>query len=265
MKQFPEFTEICPEGVHEKIIQVTESMSDSAGYMHPAELARQMQTITEEHFDHYAGMTIHMLQEAGLSWVISWTQMHIVRLPEQGETIRLRIWVGKKKAVLHTRKYAFYTMTGEPLVTTASLFLLMDRESRRVAADPEGMREIQPVVIPGEPNAPKMNVPFPEDYESLSGRTVESNEIDYNGHLNNSYYLDWTEILPEENFLQNHMIHSIWIEYTQEMKEGDTAGMYYTIGENTIYIRGVSRNGQTFRVCIDCEPDSGAHLKRQLL
>lgn len=260
MEQFPIFTKECPEGVYEKIIEVTDQETDRAGYMHPAELARQMQTITEEHFNACSGMTIDLLNQSGLSWIIAWTQMQVERLPKQGETIRLRIWPGKKKAVMHCRKYAFYTYDGEPLVTTASLFLLMDRKTRSAVGDPEGMIDLKPVVIQGEPKAPKMNLPFPEEYECLKGRTVEPEEIDYNGHLNNSHYLDWTEALPEENWLQEHALKKIWVEYSREMTEGETAGMYYAIDNDGLHVKGVSAQGQSFRLLAECEADGGAHL-----
>ncbi|MBE6009350.1 MAG: hypothetical protein E7236_01630 [Lachnospiraceae bacterium] len=260
MGQFPEFTPVCPEGVYEKIIAVTEKEVDRAGYMHPAELARQMQIITEEHFDACSGMTIEQLNQAGLSWIIAWTQMQVERLPKKGETLRLRIWPSKKKAVMHARKYAFYTYDGEPLVTTASLFLIMDQKTRTAAGDPEGLIDLTPVVIPGEPKPPKMNLPFPEEYERLAGRTVEADEIDYNGHMNNSHYLDWTEALPEEHWLREHALKTVWVEYSSEMTEGETAGMYYAIDQDGLHVKGVSAKGQSFRLLAECEADGGAHL-----
>ncbi|MBQ7448129.1 MAG: hypothetical protein IJV59_09340 [Eubacterium sp.] len=260
MGQFPEVTPVCPEGVYEKIIAVTEKEVDRAGYMHPAELARQIQIITEEHFDACSGMTIEQLNQAGLSWIIAWTQMQVERLPKKGETLRLRIWPSKKKAVMHARKYAFYTYDGEPLVTTASLFLIMDQKTRTAAGDPEGLIDLTPVVIPGEPKPPKMNLPFPEEYERLAGRTVEADEIDYNGHMNNSHYLDWTEALPEEHWLREHALRSVWVEYSSEMTEGETAGMYYAIDQDRLHVKGVSAKGQSFRLLAECEADGGAHL-----
>ena len=92
------------------------------------------------------------------------------------------------------------------------------------------------VVIPGEPENPKMNLPFPQEYEALAGRTVEASEIDYNGHMNNSHYLDWTEALPEESWLNRHALKRVWIEYTQEMTEGQ--GLYH--GMYTQYTQGTT-------------------------
>lgn len=261
MEQFPVFTRDCPEGVLEMLITVTEKEADRAGYMHPAELARQMQSLTEAHFETYYRKTIDDLNGAGLAWIIAWTQMQIIRLPRIGETIRMRVWAGRKKAVLHTRKYAFYTKDGEPLMTTSSLFLLMDRQTRKAAGDPDWMRGLPVMVIPGEPASPKMNRPFPENYDDLAGRKVMPSEIDYNGHLNNSHYLDWTEALPEEEWLKEHALRSVWIEYTHEMMEGQIAGMFHTFKDDCLYVKGVSSQGDVFRLIAECEADGGAHLR----
>ena len=260
MDQFPVFTQDCPEGVLERIITVSDKEADRAGYMHPAELARQMQSLTEAHFETYYRKTIDDLNGAGLAWIIAWTQMQIMRLPKIGETIRMRVWAGKKKAVLHTRKYAFYTNDGEPLMTTSALFLLMDRQTRKAAGDPDWMRGLPVVVIPGEPGAPKMNMAFPSDFDHLEGRRVDASEIDYNGHLNNSHYLDWTQALPEEAWLHEHAVRSVWVEYTHEMKLGQIAGMFYAFKGDCLYVKGISSEGDSFRLAAFCEADGGAHL-----
>ena len=39
----------------------------------------------------------------GLSWVISWTDIELVRLPTKGEKVILRIWPGKNKVNLYSR------------------------------------------------------------------------------------------------------------------------------------------------------------------
>ena len=261
MDQFPIFTPDCPEGVLEVIHTVSEQETDRAGYMHPAAFARQMQALTEAHFRTFYERSIEYLNAAGLSWVIVFTQMDFARLPKLGEKIRMRVWAGKKKAVMHTRKYAFYTFDGESLLTTASLFLLMDRESRKAAADPDWMSGLPAVVIPGEPKAPKMTRAFPADLDRLEGRRVDASEIDYNGHLNNSHYLDWTQALPAEEWLKGHALKSVWIEYSREMMEGQMAGMFHTFKDDCLYVKGVTSEGASFRLIAECEADGGAHLK----
>ena len=76
----------------------------------------------------------------------------------------------------------------------------MDQNTRTVAAQPEEMKILNPIVVRGEPNLPKLQRVFRLFTEISMQRTVSTEEIDYNGHLNNSKYLDWVEELLDSNF-----------------------------------------------------------------
>ena len=255
-RMFPIYTEKCPDNVLEMIIQVKPEQTDRRGRMRLGDLARQMQILTEEHFDRFSGLTIDQLNEKDLSWIIAWSELQIERLPAAGEQIRMRVWAGKKKAVLHTRKYAFYTMDGHPLITTSSLFILMDRNTRQAAADPEQLKSAAVVQLQDEPKAPKMSIQFPDAYANRKERIVSPEEIDYNGHLNNSHYLDWTEELPEDSYLETHVPKMVWIEYSKELKEGQKAEMSYEIRNDLMYVRGLHDGSPSFRVKIEYDVDA---------
>ena len=245
---FPKYTEECPAGMLEIITTVKPEQADESGRIRLGDLARQMQTLTEKHFDAYMGITIRELNEKNLSWIIAWSELQILRLPNVGEKIRMRVWAGKKKSVMHTRKYAFYTMDGEPLVTTSSLFILMDRQSRQAASDPEEMKRDTVLTLADEPKPPKMMLQFPEEYAERAERIVSADEIDYNGHLNNSHYLDWSECLPGETYLRNHIPRTVWIEYSKEMTQGQSAGLNYELRNDILYVQGMCEGTQSYRM-----------------
>ena len=80
----PLFTTECPQGVYQIAFEITEDMINETGRMSIGALARQMQHITESHFNQEAGLTGEALLAKGLSWVISWTNIELLRLPEKG-------------------------------------------------------------------------------------------------------------------------------------------------------------------------------------
>ncbi len=248
---FPQYTENCPDGVFEMHFTVQKEQTDDMGRICPGDLARQMQRLTEAHFDHYLDSSMQELTASGLSWVIAWSENQIKRLPMEGEEICMRVWAGKPKSVMHVRKYAFYTKQGEALVTTASLFLLMDQKTRKAAASPEFFRKIPVTVLPEEPAVPKMTVKFPADYANSKNRMVKPEEIDYNGHLNNACYFDWTMDLPDESYRATHMPRYIWIEYTKELREGQSAQMKYDMCCNIMYVQGESEGTSSFRMKVE--------------
>ena len=244
----PAFTAEHTKGVCQITFEISDEMINADVRMGIGSLARQMQKITEIHFDQEAGLTGEELLAKGLSWVISWTDIELVRMPNKGEKVILRIWPGKNKVNLYSRVYAMYTEAGEPLMATSSLFLLMDQVTRRVAVQPEEMKIINPVIISGEPNLPKLQQKFPKVYRNQLLRTVSTEEIDYNGHLNNSRYLDWTEALLDEEFYAEHTPKKIWVQYAKELQEGEKAKIQYVWEEDVMYLRGVHNGEESFLV-----------------
>lgn len=245
--EFPEYCVPCPQGVMERTFQVTKDQTDIYGRMCISDLARQMEKITEAHLSSY-GLNAASLQEEGKAWVISWTSIYIAELPEEEDKVILRIWPGKKKAVMYTRQYGFYTEDGKPLVSAASLFLLMDLKTRSVAAPTEKLKEIPCVKIPGEAKLPAMSETMPETFEKQVMRSVQSTEIDKNGHMNNTCYLDWAEDLRMKEGYGDGMPSYIWVQYNKELQEGETAKLQYTIDKDTFFLQGVSDAGDAFRV-----------------
>ncbi len=151
---------------------------------------------------------------------------------------------------MHSRKYAFYTDDGELLLETASLFALMDRETRQAAVEPESMKNAITVTVPNEPKAPKMMISLPDIFAFGSLRTVSSDEIDYNGHMNNSHYVDWVEDLIDDSYRENHPPKSVWIEYTKELLENQTALLQYDMKDDILYVRGMIGSETVFKVRI---------------
>lgn len=233
---FPEYTGICPEGVYQKEFEMTGLF----GQVQPGDLAREMEKITEEHLGTF-GMGRGELKAEGKIWVIAWTNISIVRMPKQGERVILRIWPGKMKTMMHTRRYAFYSVAGEPLACAASLFVQMDTQTRSFAEPTEKLKDMPVVVLPGEPGLPPMRLKFPDLSQQVS-RTVAPEEIDLNGHLNNTHYLDWVDSLVEDDRVPK----SIWVQYIKELMEGQEVTLHYDLQEGVLYVRGSIENCEAF-------------------
>ena len=233
---FPEYTAVCPAGVYQKKFPMT----GLSGQVRPGDLAREMEKITEEHLG-ILGLSRDRLKAEGKIWVIAWTQIHISRLPALGEQVILRIWPGKMKAMMQVRKYAFYTADGEAVACAASIFVMMDANTRGFAAPSEILKYLPVVELPGEPDLPPMRLNFPSELGQTMTRTVAHEEIDLNGHLNNTHYLDWADGLMGEKTPT-----SLWVQYVKELMEGQEITLRYELGEDSLYVRGSSAAAESF-------------------
>lgn len=251
---FPQYTIQCPKGVYEKKIRFIEDGPENAGRVGPGDLAREMEKITEEHLETF-GADRKALEKEGKTWVIAYSSISIEKLPVWGEAVIIRIWAGKKKSVMHTRKYAFYSLQGEPLVCTASLFLLMDIKSRSAAGDGEVMCGIPEIVLRGEPKTPKLRISFPVRLPNCRKRMVQSAQIDKNRHLNNACYLDWATELLRESEGEGQMIQQIWIRYSKELRQGECAEIFWGQQNDVLYAKGVIRAEESFALAIQLKPD----------
>ncbi|MCC8151116.1 MAG: hypothetical protein LIO96_06595 [Lachnospiraceae bacterium] len=252
---FPEYTADCPQGVFETIITVTDEMTDEYGMMRIGNLARVMETMTESHLSAY-GLSREELQEEGKIWVIAWTSVEIEEIPKKGMKVLCRIWPGKNKAMMYTRRYAFYTPDGKPLACASSLFILMDQQRRTAAASSPKIGAIPIVALDGEPALPKMRVSFPEADYIHRERIVRPEEIDRNGHLNNTHYLDWAESLPGDSVFRLRIPKKVWVQYSRELKEGQRVDLQYACAENTLYLRGISDGAEAFALTMEFPPVS---------
>ena len=233
-------------GVYEKDYTVSADQTDAKGKVTCGTLARFMQDMTTAHMSEY-GITVESLLAENLLWVIVCTQIHITRLPEAGEIIEQYSWPGAEKFGMHSRRYAFFSRDGEELLNAASLFLLVNKDSRALSEPVKETHAMPVVTVEGEPKLPKMMQKFPA---LLFGKThaVEESEIDYNGHVNNSVYLDWADSIFDTGYVKSREMKGFWVQYDREILPGQKVEMKYANEEASVYMKGCVNNEESFKV-----------------
>ncbi len=249
---FPQYVEKCPEGACELEFEVSDREVGKDGKFRLIDAARRMESATQKHLDLF-DIDKPQLGAVGKSWVISWSEIYVKRLPEAGEKIFLRIWPCKNKTMMFSRKYAFYDSNKEAIISTSSLFILMDQHTRKMTAVPEGVKPFPIVEMPDEPGYPKMIMKQPFELNRETKRVVTPDEIDSNGHLNNAYYIGWTEDLLKESENGEHAVKKLWIQYTKELREGQEVTLKYDVRDGMLFVRGVYEEAESFLAYIEFE------------
>jgi len=214
-------------------------------------LAKVMEDAVKQQME-ACGWGRETVEKTGIAWVVGWTSIQIKRLPHAGDKLLVRIWPGQKKFSMHVRKYGFFTDAGEALVSAAVLFLPMDRKSRKLALAAEALTMPQ-VVIPGEADVPSLRETFPDKLSHQFVRTVRAYEIDENGHMNNTCYLKWASELCDQDYHKQHEPRSIWVQYSNELTEGQAVTLEYTAKGQRFFIRGTVNKADSFLAVIQYE------------
>ena len=74
----------------------------------------------------------------------------------------------------------------------------------------------------------------PVKLEGKTHRTVRYSELDLNGHMSNTRYLDWMEDLLPSSFHREHPLMDFTISYLSEAREGETVDLSYELGPDGI-------------------------------
>ena len=108
-------------------------------------------------------------------------------------------------------------------------FVLMDRESRKVHP------VVSEIVAPYQSEFSKKLVRGPkytELEEAISkDYHVRFYDLDMNGHVNNSKYLDWIFEVMGADFLTNHIPKKINLKYVKEVRPGGMITSSYELNE----------------------------------
>lgn len=248
------------EMVFQKTIQIEPAQTDAAGRITPGTLARLVQMAADEHLSKL-GLDAEALRKQGLLWVLAWSSFWVQRLPRGGETVVLRTWSGGERNWQFSRRYVFQTEQGVPLISASSLWLLVDQKTRRLSSPEELLRTVPQTVLPNEPKLPAQRMPFPTELNMQKERMVQEHEIDHNGHLNNAFYLDWAVQLLDPMYIKTHSLRFLWVEYSQELLQGQKAFLHYTLEQDTLFVRGYTEQTPSFSLRMDFVPDSGGKCR----
>ena len=159
-----------------------------------------------------------ILEEYNLVWIITEYDIEVSRLPRFAEEITIETEALSYNRLFCYRRFTIYNEAGQELIHMMATFVLMDRDSRKVhAVEPE-------IVAPYQSDFDKKLIRGPK-YESLEEPVskdyhVRFYDLDMNGHVNNSKYLDWIFEVMGADFLTHYIPKKINLKYVKEVRPG---------------------------------------------
>lgn len=195
------------------------------------------------------GVTREKTLDQGLLWAVTQYRAVFHRMPEYDEKITLLSWPGRTMHLYFPRYFRLVDKYGHVLIDAASLWVLIDSETRGIVF-PEShdifIREIvtgNELSIPGRIRS--------EDTDSVSSFTVPYSYVDLNGHMNNARYYDLaTDLMPEAMRLRR--LRELSSEHSGEAQMGDVLSVGTAATENSFYISG-DKEKPVFRMKLSFE------------
>ena len=79
---------------------------------------------------------------------------------------------------------------------------------------------------------------FRRDYPNVEKRTVRYSELDCNGHLSNTKYLNWMDDLLPSAFHRDNCLSRLHICYQNEALEGQEIALNWALEGNLLSLEG---------------------------
>lgn len=173
------------------------------------------------------------LAEKGLFWAIVRTRLQVERQPGEGEELTVETWPMPTTRSAFPRATVAYDREGKPVFRCVSLWVLMDIATRKMVLPRQSGIALEGVVQGGELEAPASILP--KETENVFRRTVGFTELDRNGHVNNTRYIDWANDLLSSDFHKEHTLKELTVCYQSEACQGEEICLDWQITDGPVF------------------------------
>ena len=203
-----------------------------------------LQDIASLHSENLGIGIDHIQQEFNVAWVMVRILVDIDRLPKWNEDIIIETWPLEPKKLEFERDFIVKDQEGNILIKAMSSWVILDVDKREIRKT-----DLLNCVYPDFAEKRAINrrmgklKPF-GDLNCVYSRKIGYSDIDINGHLNNSKYVDYiTDCFSLEDH-GRYTPKSLQVSYVNEAMAGDTIILYKDVSDaSSVYIEGTNETG----------------------
>ena len=214
-----------------KEYEITDASVDCFGYLKPSMLLFYCQDVAGHHCK-ILGADFDTLMQKNLIWAIIRQKVQITRLPRSGERIRIETWPMPTARTYFPRSTVAYDAEGKELFRSLGMWVLMDASSRAMVLPGKSGVIVEGLLTGTELASPGSLAP--RDMEQVSRRRVCYTDLDRNGHMNNTKYLEWISDLLPSSFHKDNRAQEFTVCYHAEAREGDELQMGWQLREDGV-------------------------------
>lgn len=214
------------ETVFRQTYTVTDVFTDRFGRLKPASVLYFAQEAANGHCQ-LLKLDWETLSKQELFWAVIRQRVQINRLPTRGETITVETWPMPTTRSAFPRATVAYDASGTTLFRVIGLWVLMNPKTRTMVLPGKSGIDLSGTLRGTELAVPGSILPQP--LSNTVTRQVGFTELDRNGHMNNTYYMNWLcDLLPSE-FHEEHPMREFTICYHAEAREAQDISLKWQL------------------------------------
>ena len=188
-----------------------------------------------------ACLDLDTLEGRNLTWVLYQWDIKILDYPVYRDLIEVKTTPTGFNGFYAYRKYNIFNSSGKEISKAESVWFLIDTVKKRPTKVPSDMYEAYGITSEESEFFDIIKIKPPERQDSSYEFTVKYNDIDTNGHVNNTRYIDWALDLLPLDFFQDYTLKNLKVTYKKEAKEGERILAAAQIDNNGSSLRTVHK------------------------
>lgn len=229
------------EKFYSRTYEVTTDMYDYYDRITPQAVVDLFQDIAGKHATAF-GCGFKPVLEKGYFWILMRNKFDYISKPGYFEKVIVSTWPHKPDKFSIVRDYLITDLQGNPLVKGSSLWVIVDIKRKMICPTTVLYKESDDWLTRSNYEESIESIrPFEMEFEHLKPFTVLKHQIDHNGHMNNTQYIE--EIYDLVTFgNKEEYISSLTICFLKEMKYQDVGQLKYVRKDDKVFVEIVSND-----------------------
>ncbi|XP_051114065.1 palmitoyl-acyl carrier protein thioesterase, chloroplastic [Andrographis paniculata] len=173
-----------------------------------------------------------------LIWVVTKMQVFVDRYPTWGDVVQVDTWVAASGKNGMRREWLLRDAnTGDTLTRASSLWVMMNKETRKLSKIPDEVRQeigghfvdSPPIVEDDSRKLPKLDDSTADHIRS--GLTPRWSDLDVNQHVNNVKYVGWILESAPAHIVETHELAGMTLEYRRECMRDSVLQSLTSVGD----------------------------------
>ena len=191
------------------------------------------------------------LEKLGLMWVVVRYEMNFINKIPQGEMLHISTWALPFRHKMSQRNYMIADDTGDPVMTGAGIWVVVDRMTRSMV-EPDAY----PISIPEEKTEKTIirRPAMPDKLPVLNSGvyTVQQSDLDSNGHMNNTRYFDLVDRVAGDLYA-GKSVRQIRAAYLNEARLDEKIQLSWGMNDSSLYCLGEKQGMDCFQISLKYE------------